>query len=147
MLEMATPAQTEALEKIAEHRRKASQPSPALTLDSYAASEEGLSVADHLMRFTNAPRLSRAEKIADDELTITRNTGDRIEAKIRKYSIEIDASARTLGHDCDDWRKGSGRKRICKHVAKLFLSLPQGQAEDLLTEMWVNRESWRFEDV
>jgi hypothetical protein len=32
-------------------------------------------------------------------------------------------------------------------VAKLFMSLPEGQAEDLLTEMWGNRESWRFEDI
>lgn len=96
------------------------------------------------MRFTTASRLGRAEKIKDAELNLSLNTGRRIQADIRSYTIEIDADERTLKHDCDDWRKGKDQKRICKHVAKLFLSLPERQAEDLLTEMWENRESWRF---
>jgi hypothetical protein len=46
-------------------------------------------------------------------------------------------------HDCDDWRKGAERKRICKHIAKFLLSLTESHSQELLTLMWVNREIWR----
>ncbi len=144
MLDRATPEQKGALDKIMAHRQKALMQPQGMTLTAYASPEEGLSVADHILHFTNAPRLARAEQIGDDELEITFNSGDRVEAGIRRYSIEIDRDSKTVTHDCDDWRKGADRKRMCKHVAKLLLSLPEGQARELLTEMWVNRDGWRF---
>ena len=88
--------------------------------------------------------MARAEQIGDDEIDVTFNSGDRVKAGIRRYSIEIDRNSKTVTHDCDDWRKGADRKRICKHVAKLLLILPEGQAQGILTEMWVNRDAWRF---
>jgi len=144
MLDRATPEQKGALDKIIAHRQKALMQPQGMTLTAYAAHDEGLSVADHLLRFTNAPRLTRAEQIGDDELDITFNSGDRVEAGIRRYSIEIDRNSKTVTHNCADWRKGADRKRICKHVAKLLLSLPEGQAQELLTEMWEKRDGWRF---
>ncbi|TEU08687.1 DUF72 domain-containing protein [Candidatus Bathyarchaeota archaeon] len=144
MLGSATPQQEGALKGIIEHREHAHKAEHVQPLEAFAGRDDGLSVADHLMRFTTASRLGRAEKIGDAELTLKLNTGRLIQADIRSYTIEIDAEAKTLRHDCDDWRKGKDQKRICKHVAKLFLNLPEGQAEDLLTEMWKNRESWRF---
>ncbi len=144
MLGSATPQQEGALKGIIEHREQAHKAEHVQPLEAFAGRDDGLSVADHLMRFTTASRLGRAEKIGDAELTLKLNTGRLIQADIRSYTIEIDAEAKTLRHDCDDWRKGKGQKRICKHVAKLFLNLPEGQAEDLLTEMWKNRESWQF---
>jgi uncharacterized protein YecE (DUF72 family) len=144
MLNRATTEQKGALDKIITHRQKAMMQPQRMTLTAYASQEEGLSVADHLLHFTNAPRLARAEQIGDDELDVTFNSGDRVEAGIRRYSIEIDRNSKTVTHDCDDWRKGAERKRMCKHVAKLLLSLPEGQAQQILTEMWENRDGWRF---
>ena len=144
MLDKATPAQKGALDKITAHRQKALMQPQGMTLTAYAPQEEGLSVADHILHFTNAPRLARAEQIGDNELDVTLNSGDRVEAGIRRYSIEIDRNSKTVTHDCDDWRKGADRKRMCKHVAKLLLSLPEGQALELLAEMWVNRDGWQF---
>jgi uncharacterized protein YecE (DUF72 family) len=144
MLDRSTPEQKGALDRIMTHRQKALMQPHGMTLTAYTAQEEGLSVADHLLHFTNVPRITRAEQIGDDELDITFNSGDRVEAGIRRYSIEIDRNSKTVTHDCDDWRKGADRKRICKHVAKLLLSLPEGQAQELLTEMWESRDGWRF---
>jgi uncharacterized protein YecE (DUF72 family) len=143
MLDRATPEQKGALDKIMAHRQKAMMQPQGMTLTAYASQEE-LSVADHLLHFTNAPRLTRAEQIGDDELDVTFNSGDRVEAGIRRYSIEIDRTSKTVTHNCADWRKGAERKRMCKHVAKLLLSLPEGQAQELLTEIWVDRDGWRF---
>ncbi len=145
MLNRSTPEQKTALNKIVEFRRQEQRPIGVQTLESFTTDEEGLSVADHLLRFTNTSRLSRGEKIVDDDLTFNINSGGRIQAEIRDYFIDIDAENRVLRHDCDDWRKGVDRKRICKHIAKLFLSLPPGQAKQLLSGMWENRESWSFE--
>lgn len=145
LLGSATPEQAAALRRIAEHRRQPSRPRGVRPLESFAEAEEGLSVADLLMRFTTASRLRRAEGIGDDELTITRRSGGRIEAAIRGYSIDIDLERRVVRHDCDDWRKGLEAKRMCKHLAKLFLSLPERQAEEVLTGIWEEKEQWRFE--
>ncbi len=146
MLGSATKEQKEALKKIMDYRKGVQRPSGVRTLESFSAEEEeGLSVADHLLRFTSTSRLSRAEEIPDEDLVIKLNEGGRVQAKIRDYVIDIDSDAKLLRHDCDDWRKGVDQKRICKHVAKLFLTLPPGQAKLLLGEMWENREAWRFE--
>jgi uncharacterized protein YecE (DUF72 family) len=145
LLGSATPRQAEALRRIVEHRRQATRPRGVQPLDAFVEEEEGLSVADLLMRFTTASRLGRAEKIGDRELTITRNTGGRIEAAIRDYSIEVDLVSRSLRHDCDDWRKGLEAKRMCKHMAKLFLSLPESQAKEVLAGIWEDKERWKFE--
>ena len=145
LLGSATPEQAAALRRIAEHREQASRPRGVRPLEAYAEEEEGLSVADLLMRFTTMSRLRRAEGMEDEELTITRSSGGRIEAAVRDYHIEMDLMRRVLRHDCDDWRKGAEAKRMCKHVAKLFLSLPGRQAEEILAGIWEERERWRFE--
>jgi uncharacterized protein YecE (DUF72 family) len=145
MLGSATQEQRGALRKIVEFREQGQRPAGVRPLEAFQVEEKGLSVADLMLRFTDTGRLSRAEKIKDSELTINTNTGGRIQAEIRDYFIDVDIEGRVLRHDCDDWRKGADRKRLCKHVAKLFLSIPSSQAESLLSDIWENKDGWRFE--
>jgi uncharacterized protein YecE (DUF72 family) len=145
MLNRETPEQSAALKKIVEHRVQETKLKGVQTLEAFAVEEDGLSVADHIVRFTTTSRLSRGEKIDDGELTINANSGDRVQAEIRDYFIDIDADARVIRHDCDDWRKGADQRRLCKHVVKLFLSLPPGQAKQMLADMLENRHGWAFE--
>ena len=145
MLNRETPEQQEALKRIVEHRKQGSRPRGVQPLEAFKSTGEGLSVADRIASFTTTARISRAEQIGDDELTINANSGDRVQAEIRDYFIDIDAGARVLRHDCDDWRKGADQARLCKHIAKLLMALPPGQAERLLADMWENRDSWKFE--
>jgi uncharacterized protein YecE (DUF72 family) len=147
MLGSTTKEQKDALKKIMDHRKGGQHPSGMRPLESFSADEEGLGVADHLVRFTSTSRLSRAEEMSDGDLVINLNAGGRVHAEIRGYIIDIDSDAKLLRHDCDDWRKGIDQKRICKHIAKLFLALPPGQAKLLLGDMWENREAWRFESA
>ncbi len=128
-----------------EHRKQAQRPTGVQPLEAFAVEDEELTVADHLMRFTTTSRLSRGEKIDDGELTINVSSADRVQAEIRDYFIDIDTVNRALRHDCDDWRKGVDQRRLCKHVVKLFLSLPPGQAKQLLADMLENRHGWAFE--
>jgi len=35
---------------------------------------------------------------------------------------------------------------MCKHVDRLFLSLPPGQAQKILERIWDERDDWSFEE-
>lgn len=143
-LDMATPQQVEALRKIEAHREEKLRPAGLQPLESFAE-EEGLSVADLLMRFTDAGRLDRAERM-DEELRITHSSAEHVKAEVKDYYIEVDLAGKALRHNCDDWRKGMGSKRMCKHVDRLFLSLPPRQSRKILKRIWEERDDWSFEE-
>ena len=145
MLDSANSAQREARNRIVEHRSKAEAPSGVKTLDAFDLDAEGLSVADCLIRFTDTGRLARAEAIEVGEFTIKLNAGGRVQAEIRDYFIDLDSGGRTLRHDCSDWRKGADQKRLCKHVCKMFMSIPEAQAKEILMDIYENKDRWRFE--
>jgi len=144
-LDMATPQQVEALRKIEAHREERLRPAGLQPLESFAGEEEGLSVADLLMRFTDAGRLGRAEAM-DEEMRIIHSSSDLVKAEVKDYYIEVDLAGKVLRHNCDDWRKGMGAKWMCKHVDRLFLSLPPGQARKILERIWEERDDWSFEE-
>jgi uncharacterized protein YecE (DUF72 family) len=144
-LDMATPQQVEALRKIEAHREEKLRPAGLQPLESFAGEEEGLSVADLLMRFTDAGRLGRAEAM-EEEMRITRSSAELVRAEVKDYYIEVDIAGKVLRHNCDDWRKGMGSKRMCKHVDRLFFSLPPGQSRKILERIWEGRDDWSFEE-
>ncbi|MBC8463205.1 hypothetical protein H8D76_02485, partial [Candidatus Bathyarchaeota archaeon] len=59
--------------------------------------------------------------------------------------LDVDLHRKVIKHDCDDWRKGRQTKRMCKHMVKLFMSLPPGQAKRVLGRIWVDLDGWVFE--
>jgi len=69
-----------------------------------------------------------------------------VKAEVKDYYIEVDFDGKVLRHNCDDWRKGMGSKRMCKHVDRLFLSLPPGQSRKILERIWEERDDWSFEE-
>jgi uncharacterized protein YecE (DUF72 family) len=146
LLGESTPEQRTALEKIEAYRETAARPAGVQPLESFAQDDEDLSVADHLTHFMDAGRLSRAEKIGDSEIEVAYSGEDAVRARLRDYTIEVDLEHRVIKHDCDDWRKGAQGKRMCKHLGKLFLVLPPGQARRALSLIWEDLDSWVFEE-
>jgi uncharacterized protein YecE (DUF72 family) len=94
--------------------------------------------------FVPAERLKRAELIRDDELTITKQTDEGVEATIREYHIIISTGARTILHDCADWGKILATKKLCKHIAKLLLSMNRERATEILGGLYREEEKWQF---
>jgi uncharacterized protein YecE (DUF72 family) len=94
--------------------------------------------------FVPAERLKRAERIRDDELTITRQRNEDVEATIRGYHIIIDTDDKTIRHDCADWGKNLASKKLCKHVAKLLLKMEREKATRLLNKLYSEEETWQF---
>jgi uncharacterized protein YecE (DUF72 family) len=100
---------------------------------------------EELLRYFTAPgRLERARSIADDELQISRETADQVEATVREYHIVVDLRSGTISHDCADWGKMLSTKKLCKHVAKLLLAVDRQKATEILKSMYTQKEKWQF---
>jgi len=87
------------------------------------------------LKVTDRSRLERAEEIRDEELTVEKADGRHFSAKIRNYLIIIDLDEERIVHDCDDWKKSLGQRRLCKHLCKFLLTLPEQQSTTMLNEI------------
>ena len=146
LLGQATPEQKIVHDKIESYREEALRPRGVLPLDAFTSSDEDLSVADHLLHFTDPRRIGRGEKISDSEFLLSLSDDDHFVGDVRDYYIDIDLDRKVIKHNCDDWRKGMGIKRFCKHVVKFFMGLPPGQAVRVLSLIWEDVDGWSFEE-
>jgi len=97
-----------------------------------------------LRAFLDAGRLKRARGIKDNELKIEKETDKLVVATVREYHIVIDYEARTILHDCADWSKMLPAKTFCKHIGKLFLSLDNEKATNMLRKIYSQKGMWQF---
>jgi len=105
---------------------------------------EKMSLKQLLRVLLGPARLKRATEIDDSLLVITSETGDRIEAKVKDYVVQIDFKNQTILHDCQDWRNNMASKNMCKHLGKLFLALDERKAIDLSRNVLKQKEAWKF---
>jgi len=142
MLGVQTPQQSAAQNKV-EGFLKNRERTKEVGLETFA--EPTSRNFEELLRFLTAPgRLERARDIADEDLSIDRQTPDRVEATIRGYHITIDLNEKVISHDCADWTKMLSTKKLCKHVAKLLLVLDREKAERILKSLCEQEEKWQF---
>jgi hypothetical protein len=47
-------------------------------------------------------------------------------------------------HDCADWGKILATKKLCKHIAKLLLSMNRERATEILGGLYREEEKWQF---
>jgi uncharacterized protein YecE (DUF72 family) len=146
LLEQATPEQKIVHEKIASYREEFDRPHGFQPLEAFSSSDEDLSVADHLLHFTDIGRIGSGEKIKRSEVVISLSDKSHLVGDIRDYYIDIDLEQRVIKHNCDDWRKGMGNKRFCKHLVRFFMELPPGQAIRVLSLIWDEIDGWSFEE-
>jgi len=142
MLNLAKPEQIRVKENIKEYHEQKKSEIYEIKIGEYTLQD--YSVEGLLQRLTTKSRLDRGMRISDDELSIDEVTDDRITATIRDYMIDIDLKDKKIAHDCEDWRKGLGMKRICKHLCKLFLSLPESQSTLILKDIIEKKTIWSF---
>jgi len=142
MMGIIKPKQIEAKNRIEDFRKESVQQSLS-TLESFAP-PKNMDFSSLIAYFVTPERLKRAERIADDEMQITGQTEERIEAAIREYHVVIDVRNRTLLHDCADWEKVMSTRRLCKHIAKLLLSIDKQKATEVLRSLYEKEESWQL---
>ncbi len=148
MLGVQTQEQARALQRIDGFRKQATGAAVrtrALTLEDFGADVPKDALVDAALgKFMDTGRLDRAKRIDSRDVEITRD-GDVILARVGDYRVEIDPEAKTITHGCDDWKKRMDRQDFCKHVAKLFLSLPKADALSRLEAIAAARDAWTFQ--
>jgi hypothetical protein len=141
MLGVLTPEQAGA--KTAVEKYLARTKMKRLTLEAFIKPKE-ISLEDLLDAFIDKPRLKRAQRIKDNELTIQELTDNQVKALIRDYHIIIDLENRLILHDCADWSRVLPNKRFCKHIGRLLLSLDKEKASEILKQIHAEKEAWEF---
>lgn len=139
ILGIAEPKHFEALDVIERNIKTKALPVQQLSLDA-----QNLGVERIMRSLIEQPRMKRAKEIPDKELQIIRNDEGFIEAKIHDYTVVVNSKENYIRHDCEDWQKRIEAKRFCKHVTKLFLSIPEEQSRQLLSQIISKIESWTF---
>jgi uncharacterized protein YecE (DUF72 family) len=134
--------QTEAKNRVEKHLQERAELKNS-TLESFVEPGE-ISFESLMHYFVPSERLRRAEQIEDRELTLIKQNEGMVEAAIRDYHIIIDGEARSISHDCADWGKTLATKKLCKHVAKLLLSMDRTRATEILREMYNEQAKWQF---
>ncbi len=105
---------------------------------------EELSLDQLLKLFLGAARPERALEIENSLVSISEINPERIDANVKDYIVQIDLKNRTILHDCQDWRKNTDSKNMCKHLGKLFISLDDKLATDLLQDLLKEKDQWKF---
>jgi len=146
MLGELSPEQAEA-KKVAEDYLKERVPpktEQVLTtlVPTKAVSE--MTLPELLQSFMDAGRLKRARGIKDHEVNIQSLTDKRVQASVREYHVLIDGENRVILHDCADWSRCIPTKQFCKHLGKVFLTLPEAKALKILREVYGARGNWEF---
>jgi hypothetical protein len=142
MLGQASAEQKRVRQRVGNHH---AAPGASPSLDAYVHADTLDDVERRLQPLMGASRFARAQQIADTDVHVEVASDTRLEARIRGYVVIIDGLNRRLVHDCTDWQRRLGQKRLCKHVGKVLLSLPREQATRVLDDLAQNAASWRFE--
>ncbi|MEM2905236.1 MAG: DUF72 domain-containing protein [Candidatus Bathyarchaeia archaeon] len=98
-----------------------------------------------LLAFADKNRIDRAETITQKEFLFAKRTPHFISAYVKEYTVTVDVASKTIRHSCDDWEKRAPKKEFCKHVVRVFLSLPEGMSKEVLAQMTAEKSLWRFE--
>ena len=106
-----------------------------------------LGLSQLLREFADAGRIDRAETIRQPDVSFQKVTEEMVSAKVKEYEVHVDPVNRTIRHNCEDWVKQCPEKRVCKHVVRVFLSLPLSLSKVILTDMVVNKDQWQFEPL
>ena len=118
------------------HRKR---PSPAAL-----AENEDRSLEQLLRLFLGAPRLQRARETDDSLVSISQESSNIIEGKVKDYSVRIDLANRTILHDCQDWSNNLASKNMCKHLGKFLLMLDEEKATQILKQILKELDKWSF---
>lgn len=142
MLGSLSPEQAEALKRIERYFSGEAvapvKPKVRLTLEALSNPVVFLSA------FIDERRFKRAKEIGDEELSFEEISESMVKAKVKDYSVVIDVEEKQVMHDCADWARVSRVKRLCKHLGKVFLSLPSDVSLRILRRIYDEFDEWTF---
>ncbi len=107
---------------------------------------DAMNLDELLLVLLGTRRLASAKGIADDRVSVDKETATLLSGTVKEYSVRIDAQERRVEHDCVDFRSNRARARLfCKHLGAFVLHVDHAQAVRLLRELLRERDHWTFE--
>lgn len=100
---------------------------------------------DHLLeRLLGTARFERAKALPDALVSLSSLGNDVVSGKVKQYSVKIDMKNKIVVHDCDDWKRQSKSRMMCKHLGKAFLILGDPTASEILRQILSEKNRWTF---
>jgi uncharacterized protein YecE (DUF72 family) len=140
MLDAATTEQATIKAKVQNYHTD--KPLKRPTLTEFSTGHEIDDMQSLFLQLSDRGRVTRGLKLP--EPTFTQRSSTQITGTIRSYVFNIDVEQQTIQHNFIDLRKGVQQKRLCKHLVKLFSSLPRQQATAILHDIIQNKSRWQF---
>ena len=147
MLEVLTPVRAKVKKQLEDFRagisRAGDRRLKALSLDDFEAGKPQPQVEALLSKLVDKARLERGKQIAASVVTFEEE-GDEILARVKDYRVAVKPPERRLLHDCDDFAKQREQRGLCKHLVRVFLSMPPETAVKVLGDLREHRREWTF---
>jgi hypothetical protein len=144
MLDKLTSNQEQALLNAKKHLKMGKE--EPTTLNEWSrGGDKRIQIVEILTILMGETRLARAFTIPDVEVRVkTLDNNSRIEGKVRNYNILLDKNSKVISHDCGDWERSIETHRLCKHIGKVFLILPEEASLNWLLSIESELDDWRF---
>lgn len=96
-----------------------------------------------ILVFVDEKRFERAkeEKSSVEILEMNEN---KIRGKVKEYDFEIRVDEKRIVHSCEDWKKRASTKQFCKHIASVFMCIPEETSKKILEEIITSLDEWSF---
>jgi uncharacterized protein YecE (DUF72 family) len=98
-----------------------------------------------LLNFADQEILDAARAIPEKALSLREDSKRRLAAYVGDTTVDIDLEQRTIIHRCPIWAKSILEKKLCPHVARVFLMVDPERARILLASIRSILSDWKFE--
>lgn len=96
-----------------------------------------------ILVFVDKKRFERAKEEKSD-VKILEMDENVVKGKVKEYGFEIRKDKKEMTHYCEDWKKRVGTKQFCKHIASVFLCMPEETSKEILKEIITKLDEWKF---
>ncbi len=145
MLGELTPAQRAKLKKL---QTGGEGGSTRESLDAFVPKEGAVAreVEVLLTKVTDQGRIDRAKEITGKDLALSKVDANFVRADVHGTRVVLDLAEQVVRHNCQDYLRGIGEKRVCKHIVRLLLALPPEVAKEFVDDLAAERAAWKFEE-
>jgi uncharacterized protein YecE (DUF72 family) len=98
-----------------------------------------------LLNFADQQILDAARMIPEKVLSLREDSRRRLAAYVGDTTVDIDLEQRTIIHRCPIWAKSILEKKLCPHVARVFLMVDAERARTVLASIRSSLSDWKFE--
>ncbi|MBO3802447.1 MAG: DUF72 domain-containing protein [Candidatus Brockarchaeota archaeon] len=148
MLGAATPQQVAVRKRITEYIDGAGKHGPKLSLPGSLGRDEKPGRVERLLEAVmDSARLRRAREIPAGQVVLEEASKEAVRGRVKDYGFAIYPVSREVVHDCGDWGKGLGQRRLCKHLGAALLAMPSEVAQEILESLEADRMAWTFRTV